>query len=209
MCGTPVAANDPAPPSACDRCRPWESAAAHQQPGAGAVVDRDENALPRFDRNEPGLTVLHISDPQFGKHHRFADPASGVDTLLRRLCDDLDWLARVYGLAPDVVVLTGDLAEWGMPAEFEQVAVFCEQLRDHLKLDPERLLIVPGNHDINRMHCLSYFNGCAGDGVEARRTGPSGSTISACSSGCTGISNATASPSPNRGPCSRSARSSS
>jgi 3',5'-cyclic AMP phosphodiesterase CpdA len=140
----------------------------HQRPGADAVVDRDEDALPRFDRNGPGLTVLHVSDLQFGKYHRFADPAGGFDTLLRRLCDDLDLLAGDHGLVPDVVALTGDLAEWGMPAEFEQVAMFCEQLRDHLKLDPDRLLIVPGNHDINWKLCSSYFDGCAGDGVEPR-----------------------------------------
>jgi WD40 repeat protein/uncharacterized protein YjbI with pentapeptide repeats/3',5'-cyclic AMP phosphodiesterase CpdA len=112
--------------------------------------------------------VLHASDLQFGKHHRFADPAGGFDTLLRRLCDDLDVLARDHGLAPDVVALTGDLAEWGMRSEFEQVAVFCEQLRDHLKLAPDRLLVVPGNHDINRKLCSAYFDRCAGDDEEPR-----------------------------------------
>lgn len=165
MCCTLVARNDPGLP-AYDRCRPWEVRRCINGPGAGAVTNRDEDALPRFDRNEPGLTVLHVSDLQFGKHHRFADPAGGFDTLLRRLCDDLDVLAGDHGLIPDVVALTGDLAERGKRAEFEQVAVFCEQLRDHLKLDPDRLLIVPGNHDINRKLCWSYFDGCEGDGVE-------------------------------------------
>jgi WD40 repeat protein/3',5'-cyclic AMP phosphodiesterase CpdA len=132
------------------------------------VVDRDAHAPPRFASDEPALTVLHVSDLQFGKHHRFADPAGGFDTLLRRLCDDLDLLARDHGLAPDVVALTGDLAEWGMRSEFEQVAVFCEQLRDHLEIDPDRLLVVPGNHDINRKLCSAYFDRCAGDDVEPR-----------------------------------------
>ena len=69
---------------------------------------------PHFAGDEAAVTILHVSDMQFGKHHRFADPEGGFDTLMRRLCDDLDLLARENGLAPDLVALTGDLAEWGM-----------------------------------------------------------------------------------------------
>jgi 3',5'-cyclic AMP phosphodiesterase CpdA len=105
---------------------------------------------PRIHDDERAVTILHVSDMQFGKHHRFADPDGGFDTLLRRLCDDLDLLARENGLAPDLGALTGDLAEWGMKREFDQVAVFGEGLLAHLKLDPDRLLVIPGNHDINR-----------------------------------------------------------
>ncbi|HEY6178110.1 MAG TPA: pentapeptide repeat-containing protein [Kofleriaceae bacterium] len=119
---------------------------------------------PRFSDGVPAITVLHVSDIQFGKHHRFQDPSGGFDTLLRGLCDDLDLLASDHGLRPDLVALTGDLAEWGMAAEFEQVAVFSEGLRKHLKLEPERLLVIPGNHDINRKLCASYFLHCEGRG---------------------------------------------
>ena len=55
---------------------------------------------PRFTDDEPAVTILHVSDMQFGKHHRFADPDGGFDTLLRRLCDDLDLLARETGSSP-------------------------------------------------------------------------------------------------------------
>jgi WD40 repeat protein/3',5'-cyclic AMP phosphodiesterase CpdA len=118
---------------------------------------------PRFGDNEPAVTILHVSDMQFGRHHRFADEGGGFDTLLRRLCDDLDLLRDQNGLAPDLIALTGDLAEWGMKREFEQVAAFAEGLRAHLGLDPDRLLIVPGNHDINRKLCEAYFARCAGE----------------------------------------------
>src|ERR1043165_2244826 len=117
---------------------------------------------------EPAVTILHVSDLQFGKHHRFADPGGGFDTLLRRLCDDLDGRAPDPGLRPDLVALTGDLAEWGMRSELEQVAVFAEGLRAHLSLAPERVLIVPGNHDINRSLCEAYFLECAGEGERPR-----------------------------------------
>jgi 3',5'-cyclic AMP phosphodiesterase CpdA len=123
---------------------------------------------PRFANDEPAVTILHVSDLQFGKHHRFADAAGGFDSLLQRLCDDLDLLKRENGLAPDLVALTGDLAEWGMKPELDQVAELGEGLLRHLQLEPDRLLIVPGNHDINRKLCEAYFNHCEGEGETAR-----------------------------------------
>jgi len=123
---------------------------------------------PRFAADETAVTILHLSDMQFGRHHRFTDAAGGFDTLLQRLCDDLDLLARDNGLVPDVVALTGDLAEWGMKRELDQVAGFGEGLRAHLRLDPDRLLVIPGNHDINRKLCEAYFLRCAGEGDDPR-----------------------------------------
>ena len=51
------------------------------------------------------MTVLHVSDPQFGKHHLFGGngltPAdSAHDTLFRRLHDDLSLLADSTGCGP-------------------------------------------------------------------------------------------------------------
>jgi 3',5'-cyclic AMP phosphodiesterase CpdA len=119
---------------------------------------------PRFTNDEPAVTILHLSDVQFGKHHRFADEGGGFNTLLQRLCDDLDLLKRENGLAPDLVALTGDLAEWGTKREFAQAAELGKGLLRHLQLEPDRLLVVPGNHDINRKLCEAYFLRCDGDG---------------------------------------------
>src|SRR5690606_5032247 len=61
------------------------------------------------------LTVLHLSDPQFGKENLFggnglvsADEAH--DILHTRLHEDLARLADEHGLRPDLIVVTGDLA---------------------------------------------------------------------------------------------------
>ena len=72
------------------------------------------------------LTILHLSDTQFGAHHLFGGngptPADRAeDTLFSRLHHDLAYLAA-DGLRPDLLVVTGDLAEWGLRSEFEQVA---------------------------------------------------------------------------------------
>lgn len=112
--------------------------------------------MDRINRDE--ITILHVSDTQFGRHHCFGrEDLSGddarYDTLLKRLTLDLDELRDSHGVAPDLVALTGDLAEWGMDGEFSDVLAFCNGLRDHLKLGVDRVLVVPGNHDINRPLC--------------------------------------------------------
>jgi len=52
---------------------------------------------------------------------------------------------------------SGDLAEWARKSEFEDALEFLVKLSDHLKLPRRRFVIVPGNHDINRSLCESYF----------------------------------------------------
>lgn len=120
--------------------------------------------------SEPALTILQVSDMQFGRHHRFGRLGLGgadeaFDTLLQRLGDDLAELRRAHGLTPDLVALTGDLAEWGMKKEFDDVLTFIDGLAKKLGLDRERMLVVPGNHDINRKKCSAYFDDREGDGA--------------------------------------------
>jgi 3',5'-cyclic AMP phosphodiesterase CpdA len=69
------------------------------------------------------ITLLHVSDTQFGQHHIFGQHGlttadTAVDTLTSRLLDDLGRVADSDGLRPDLLVVTGDLAERAMPAEF-------------------------------------------------------------------------------------------
>ena len=111
------------------------------------------------------ITILHLSDPQFGRNHLFGSSGLTVDdqhldSLFSRLHQDLRSLGDSEGLQPDLVVVSGDLAEWARPSEFEQVHGFVQQLADVLQLPPRRVLLVPGNHDISRAACQAYFSDC-------------------------------------------------
>ena len=111
------------------------------------------------------ITILHLSDPQFGHNHLFGSSGLTVgdqhmDSLFARLHEDLRGLAEAGGLRPDLVVVSGDLAEWARPSEFEQVRDFLEQLAAALDLPRRRVLVVPGNHDISRAACNAYFLQC-------------------------------------------------
>ncbi|MGH8576669.1 MAG: metallophosphoesterase [Gammaproteobacteria bacterium] len=117
------------------------------------------------------ITLLHISDTQFGRNHRFGwlglpEPDAPFDTLFARLRDDLRLLNDEHGLAPDLLIASGDLAEWGKKKEFDDVLAFLTDLTDVLGLPRERVVIVPGNHDINRDSCAAYFMTCKADDEE-------------------------------------------
>ena len=80
-----------------------------------------------YDHTANPITLLHISDMQFGKNHRFGrldtlSPDKPFDALLVRLIDDLKALENDPGLKPQLVICSGDLAEWGLKSEFEDRA---------------------------------------------------------------------------------------
>ncbi|GDY20820.1 hypothetical protein LBMAG56_21660 [Verrucomicrobiota bacterium] len=122
-------------------------------------------AMPR-----DAITLLHLSDPQFGKNHCFGrlDERSrpgcdlAYDTLLARLDEDLAGLKRDFHLQPDIVAVTGDLAEWAREEEFAQAGRFLVGLADLLRIQPaerHRIAIIPGNHDIDRLGAEQDFVG--------------------------------------------------
>jgi 3',5'-cyclic AMP phosphodiesterase CpdA len=117
--------------------------------------------------NGQSLTILHISDLQFGRNHRFGnlvptDLDAQFDTLFQHLSDDLEILTR-QGLLPQVIVVSGDIAEWAKRSEFEDALKFLIRLQEHLGVSRRHIVVVLGNHDINWKHCEAYFNDCEGD----------------------------------------------
>ena len=111
------------------------------------------------------ITVLHLSDIQFGRNHRFGrlalpPPDDDFDTLLTRLADDLKSLRESEAISPQILLLTGDLTESGRKNEFEDVLQFVQQITSFLKLTPGHVALVPGNHDVNQTLCHAYFMNC-------------------------------------------------
>ena len=47
-------------------------------------------------------------------------------------------------------MVTGDIAKTGREEEYAIAGAFFGGLLATLEIDPERLFIVPGNHDVNR-----------------------------------------------------------
>ena len=79
--------------------------------------------------------VAHLSDLHFGRVHRAAlEP-------LRR---------RVVELAPDLVVVSGDLTQRARAAQFREARAFLDSL-------PRPQVVVPGNHDVPLYNVLARF----------------------------------------------------
>src|ERR1017187_6448036 len=55
-----------------------------------------------------------------------------------------------------------------MKSEFQDAFEFLVMLTERLKLERRHVVIVPGNHDINRPLCEGYFSQCKGEEAEPR-----------------------------------------
>lgn len=114
------------------------------------------------------LTLLHLSDPQFGAKHAFPSGTS-IGSLADRLATSLAHLRDEENLRPDLVVVSGDLAEWGDPKEFDQVEACLRYLAGRLGLGMDKFVVIPGNHDINRKKCQAYFIDAEADHIQPER----------------------------------------
>jgi predicted phosphodiesterase len=93
------------------------------------------------------VRILHVSDLHLGgadakrRWHRRRVLGPAWQDNLKRIQED----------GPiDLVCFTGDIANRGQQAEYDEATDFFGSLRDTLKIGPERVFVVPGNHDIDR-----------------------------------------------------------
>jgi hypothetical protein len=91
--------------------------------------------------------VLHLSDLQFGPHHVFEDDQKALE----KLKEDIDRYEQEEIPRPNIVVVSGDLADTGgdKDDEYGAVAGFLEGLCQYLSIDKRYVVLVPGNHDVN------------------------------------------------------------
>ena len=115
---------------------------------AVAEVKLTMSAAPDSRRVEP-LRILHLSDLHLTGERT-------VDQLLQPIAFDLGELKAVR---LDYLVVSGDLADKCNPRGFERCAEFLRTLLERFGLNASRLIVVPGNHDLDRnrnVYDLSY-----------------------------------------------------
>ncbi len=99
-------------------------------------VDRVSTALSPL----PESSILHLSDLHFGTK---VDAVLWADQLLSDLRNELGQRAV------DVVVLSGDIANFASTEEYRAAAYFLFLLKQELRLSPQQMVLVPGNHDVS------------------------------------------------------------
>jgi predicted MPP superfamily phosphohydrolase len=94
------------------------------------------------------LRILHLSDlhacgPDSREKWR-------TNRVLGQAWDDNLRAIVADGGSPDLVCFTGDIAATGAAGEYRTAMEFVASTLSSLGLDPSRLFVVPGNHDIDR-----------------------------------------------------------
>jgi tetratricopeptide (TPR) repeat protein len=100
------------------------------------------------------INILHIS-----YIHRGANAPVSNQVLLGKLRDDIfrtysEDNAKLGGdeprlVPPDIIVVSGDLTQHSDPVEFKMTYEFLEGLLELVGGDRQRVVLVPGNHDVN------------------------------------------------------------
>lgn len=106
-----------------------------------------------------GPVILHISDTQFGTAHAFNNSAlTGYGSIVDSITQDMRHNYESGRIPiPNVIVVSGDIANAGLPNEFTKGSDFISSLiaemNEAFKPSPplvrDDVVIVPGNHDVN------------------------------------------------------------
>jgi formylglycine-generating enzyme required for sulfatase activity/predicted MPP superfamily phosphohydrolase len=100
-----------------------------------------------MSKPKPPIRILHLSDVHFS-----AGKDWDAEPVLRELAQFIGCDSKAHDLTPDLVAFTGDLAQAGKSDDYDLARVWLEnQLWPVLSgLPKDRLLLVPGNHDVDR-----------------------------------------------------------
>lgn len=86
------------------------------------------------------INILHLSDVHFGKEEQ-------ADNYFTQLASDLTNNLEIKQL--DYLVISGDIANRSTEQEYEAAFQMVDKLVNKYELDYNRIVIVPGNHDLN------------------------------------------------------------
>ena len=95
------------------------------------------------------LTYVHVSDIHFGQER---GPEVYVHNDVKQcVIADVVELKMAIGIERmDGVIVTGDIAFSGKKTEYDQAAKWLDRLTEEIGCDKTDVIVVPGNHDIDR-----------------------------------------------------------
>lgn len=91
------------------------------------------------------ITWLHISDLHFQKEQIY-----NSNIVINSLLDDIKERIEDDSLQPNFIIISGDISSSSLPEEYSLCCQFLDRLRDITSVEKENIIIVPGNHDVDR-----------------------------------------------------------
>ncbi|MGZ4106396.1 MAG: metallophosphoesterase family protein, partial [Tumebacillaceae bacterium] len=99
------------------------------------------------------FSVVHISD----LHIREGEENS-FNRVRENVVIDLKEMIARENFEIDAIVMTGDVVDkGGSEKAYQKANVLFDCIANELDLDPKKIIIVPGNHDIPRVDLISNF----------------------------------------------------
>lgn len=111
-------------------------------------------ATPQSSKVDPAgtdagvLRILHLSDFHFSESKGWDQ-----DPVVRALLDNIEGFVR-SGLGPHLIAVTGDIAQAGKRKEYSRASEWFTELLTRTRLAPADLLLVTGNHDVDRSEVI-------------------------------------------------------
>jgi predicted phosphodiesterase len=87
------------------------------------------------------MYIIHLSDIHF-------DGSSQANKWFVQLSHDLRSDLKIDVI--DALIISGDIANRSTSYEYKEAKIFLDLLRDEFSLTPEKIIIVPGNHDVDQ-----------------------------------------------------------
>jgi WD40 repeat protein len=112
------------------------------------------------------LTVLHVPGPRFGRGLAEPGTPAAPGELQEHVISGLTLLLNDGVPRPDLIMVTGNLTASGGARQFEEALSFLTGLRVLVGLEPHRLVVVPGPHDVTAAASRAYFATCEADDIE-------------------------------------------
>jgi len=112
-----------------------------------------------FNLTKMKIRYLHLSDLHLTAiEKKSAVQTFNQDVVTRSLVKTIE--SSDFGI--DFIIITGDIAFSGKPAEYAVGRVFCDELLQAAGLERQRLFLVPGNHDVDQdvitpRHIKSFY----------------------------------------------------
>lgn len=97
---------------------------------------------------KPGITLVHLSDIHF-RDRETGDLHDANRNLRNELELDLSRMRAHLGKV-DGIIVSGDIAYAGKPAEYEYASSWLQRISELLECSMDDVMVTPGNHDIDR-----------------------------------------------------------